>query len=50
MIRGISDLPRAEGKGKGRKERDAWKAYASDASAAFTIGWIADGLPLPPLD
>jgi hypothetical protein len=30
------------------KERDTWKAYASDAAAAFTIGWIADGLPLPP--
>ena len=29
--------------------RDAWKAYASDAAAAFTIGWIADGQPLPPL-
>jgi hypothetical protein len=26
------------------KVRDAWKAYASDAAAAFTIGWIADGL------
>lgn len=48
MIRGISDLPRAEGKGKGRWERDAWKVYASDAAAAFTVGWIADGLPLPP--
>ena len=29
-------------------ERDAWKAYASDVAAAFTMEWIADGLPLPP--
>jgi hypothetical protein len=25
--------------------RDAWKAYASDAAAALTIGLIACGLP-----
>ena len=37
-----------KGKNKGRKERDAWKAYASDAAAAFGMGWIADGLPLSP--
>jgi len=48
MIRGISDLPRAEGGGKGTKERDAWKAYASDAAAAFIVGWISDGLPVRP--
>ena len=48
MIRGISDLPRAKGKNKGRKERDAWKAYASDTAAAFVMGWIADGLPRSP--
>ena len=48
MIRGISDLPRAKGKNKGRKERDAWKSYASDAAAAFIMGWIAEGLPMPP--
>ena len=50
MIRGISDLPRAKGKNKGRKERDDWKAYASDAAAAFVMGWIAEGLPMPPSD
>ena len=50
MIRGISDLPRAKGKNKGRKERDAWKSYASDAAAAFVLGWIAEGLPMPPSD
>ena len=50
MIRGISDLPRAKGQSKGTKERDAWKTYASDVAAAFIIGWIADGLPLRPLD
>jgi hypothetical protein len=27
--------------------RDAWKANASNAVAAFKIRWIADGLPLP---
>ncbi|WP_214083635.1 sister chromatid cohesion protein PDS5, partial [Methanothrix sp.] len=48
MIRGISDLPRAQGKNKGREERDAWKAYASDVAAAFVMGWIADGLPRTP--
>jgi nucleoside phosphorylase len=48
MIRGISDLPRAKGKNKGRKERDDWKPYASDVAAAFVIGWIAVGLPLSP--
>ena len=45
MIRGISDLSRAKGKNKGTKERDAWKAYASDAAAAFVMGWISYGLP-----
>ena len=48
MIRGISDLPRAEGEAKGTKERDAWKIYASDAAAAFIVGWISDGLPMRP--
>ncbi|TFH50357.1 MAG: hypothetical protein E4G89_03515, partial [Methanothrix sp.] len=48
MIRGISDLPRDNGCDRGTKERDAWKAYASDTAAAFTVGWIAEGLPLPP--
>ena len=51
VIRAISDLPRPEyedDKTRGTEERDAWKAYASDAAATFTIEWIADGLPLPP--
>ena len=51
VIRAISDLPRSEEEGdktRGTEERDAWKVYASDVAAAFTIGWIADGLPLPP--
>jgi len=48
MIRGISDIPRAEGEGKGTEERDAWKKYASDVAAAFTIEWISNGLPLRP--
>ena len=53
VIRAISDLPRSEenrdgDKTRGTEERDAWKVYASDVAAAFTVGWIADGLPLPP--
>jgi nucleoside phosphorylase len=54
MIRGISDLPRppqpesAEDKARGTQERDAWKSYAADTAAAFTISYIASGLPLPP--
>jgi len=51
VIRAISDLPRPEEKGddaRGTEERDDWKPYASDVAAAFTIGWISDGLPLPP--
>ena len=51
VIRAISDLPRPEEDGdktRGTEERDAWKTYASDVAAAFTIGWIGDGLPLPP--
>ena len=40
IIRAISDLPRPEGEGnktRGTEERDAWKVYASDVAAAFTI-------------
>lgn len=51
VIRSISDLPRPEEEGddaRGTEERDDWKPYASDVAAAFTIGWIADGLPMPP--
>ncbi|WP_461459909.1 phosphorylase family protein [Methanothrix sp.] len=51
VIRAISDLPRPEEEGddaRGTEERDDWKPYASDVAAAFTIGWIGDGLPLPP--
>jgi nucleoside phosphorylase len=54
MIRGISDLPRppeprqGEDKPRGTEERDVWKAYAADTAAAFTISFIANGLPLPP--
>jgi nucleoside phosphorylase len=50
MIRGISDLPRHEDRigTRGTVERDSWKAYASETVAAFTIGWITDGLPIAP--
>lgn len=50
MIRGISDLPHPEEEDDVRvtEVRDSWKLYASDTAAAFTFGWISDGLPLPP--
>jgi nucleoside phosphorylase/CheY-like chemotaxis protein len=52
VIRGISDLPRLEVRGDdahGTVERDNWKPYAADAAAAFTISYIASGLPERPL-
>jgi nucleoside phosphorylase len=51
VIRGISDIllvGKSDDKFGGTEVRDAWKAYASDTAAAFTMEWIADGLPLPP--
>jgi nucleoside phosphorylase len=53
MIRGISDEPRVSaatraGEARGTEERDRWKAYAADVAAAFTVGYIASGLPVPP--
>ncbi len=50
VIRGISDLPRPVGgdEVRGTEERDDWKPYASDTASAFTVEWIADGLPLKP--
>jgi len=51
MIRGISDLPRQmedNDEKRGTQERDDWKPYAADAAAAFAIGYIASGLPIPP--
>lgn len=51
VIRAISDLPRPQEEGdvaRGTEERDDWKPYASDVAAAFIIGWISDGLPMPP--
>lgn len=57
MIRGISDIPRPpdsiellptwEGE-RGTSERDNWKPYAAEVAAAFTVGMIAQGLPVPP--
>jgi nucleoside phosphorylase len=43
MIRGISDVPPG-----GKPEREEWKVYASAAAAAFTIGFIANGLTESP--
>ncbi len=49
MVRGISDVPRAADEEiRGTQERDTWKRYAADTAAAFTTGFIADGLPVPP--
>jgi nucleoside phosphorylase/ActR/RegA family two-component response regulator len=51
VVRGISDVPRPpeeKDAERGAKERDNWKPYASAAAAAFTVGYIADGLPVPP--
>ena len=52
MIRGISDLPRHKSSSEkeiyGTEERDNWKPYASDAVAAFAVGYISDGLPFSP--
>jgi nucleoside phosphorylase len=51
MVRGISDVPRPEsenGEKQGAKERENWKPYASAVAAALTVGYIADGLPVPP--
>jgi adenosylhomocysteine nucleosidase len=51
MIRGISDRPRPISVGeeiRGTLERDDWTPYAADVAAAFTIGYIAHGLPMPP--
>ncbi|MDM8566395.1 ADP-ribosylation factor-like protein [Candidatus Halobeggiatoa sp. HSG11] len=47
MIRGISDLPRSteEDENRGTGERDAWKNYAADTAAVFTISFITTGLP-----
>ena len=52
MIRGISDLPRPKTEmldTRGTQERDDWKPFAADAAAAFAIGYISNGLPVPPL-
>jgi nucleoside phosphorylase len=50
MIRGISDMPTANtgNLNRGTRERDAWKTYAANAAAAFTLSFIAEGLPLRP--
>ena len=51
MIRGISDMPMSpdiEKETRGTQERDSWKPYAAQVAAAFTVSFIAHGLPLPP--
>lgn len=50
MMRGISDMPRpeAEAEIRGSQERDTWKAFASEAAAAFLMSFIAGGLDQAP--
>jgi len=50
VIRGISDLPRSNTSEdeRGTKERDKWKLYAANVAAAFTVGMIANRLPVKP--
>lgn len=50
VIRGISDLPRSNTieDERGTKERDKWKLYAANVAAAFTVGMIANRLPVKP--
>jgi len=57
MVRGISDIPRPPKsielfknweKERGTEERDNWKPYAAEVAAAYTVGLIAEGLPVPP--
>jgi nucleoside phosphorylase/tetratricopeptide (TPR) repeat protein len=52
MVRGISDVPRAEGKKtemRGTQERDNWKPFAADVAAAFAISYVSNGLPDLPI-
>ena len=52
MIRGISDMPPsgAEVKADAQTiERDNWKKYAAEVAAIFTVSYIKNGLPEPPL-
>jgi nucleoside phosphorylase len=55
MIRGVSDMPpsRSAAKIKGAAsaqtvERDAWKAFASDAAASFAVQLVSLAWPTPP--
>jgi hypothetical protein len=55
MIRGISDMPPAQvakkvkgGASAQTAERDAWKAFASDAAASFAVQLVSLGWPSPP--
>jgi len=58
MIRGISDIPRElfekekrdvrKEELSGAQERDKCKTFAAATAAAFTIGYIESGLPIPP--
>ena len=50
MIRGVSHLLRSQinEEIRGTQERDNWKPYAADTAAAFTLGLLAEGLPILP--
>jgi hypothetical protein len=52
MVRGISDMPQTGIETtvvSQTSERDEWKKYAAEVAAVFTISYIKNGLPKPPL-
>jgi len=52
MVRGISDMPQTGLETtvvSQTSERDEWKKYAAEVAAVFTISYIKNGLPKPPL-
>lgn len=49
VIRGISDIPRSVNE-RGTTDKSHWETYAASVAAAFTTGYIANGLPVPPRD
>lgn len=55
MVRGISDMPRTAAPDTGdapppaqTTERDAWKQFAAEAAACFTVDLIRNNWPWPP--
>ena len=51
MVRGIADIPNFSGEVDAEisaKDNNYWKNYAASAAASFAIGFISNGLPIPP--